>query len=310
MFSDIPYALLISLSHLVIPQPTDPMRVGRFKAKALRDHPKLLREFDSTFSGSIWGDRLPLSDMAVRGRYDYLTNMTEDFGYDFSGGFRDLSLIHRGYYMYAPCGAACWSMRLYEALEFKTIPILVSDGPIQAFEKFIDWSKISVKVSSAVWHDSAQLIRFRQKLRVTADELRSAHKKEADRLAYAAHVDGIKGLECGMLGVTCSGKHLSRLNHELEINGGEQMITSSLNSTFIMKKIWAIEEVADFFDFTDAEVALKSREVQPDKSAYRLILLEIWCRVAILNIDNTFPRGAHPACFNSGDYTARREYFD
>ena len=294
---------------IVIPQPTDPERVKRGRAKALREYPKLLREFDSTFSGSVWGDRMPLSDMALKGTYEYLINSTEDFGYDFNGGFRDLSLIHRGYYMYAPCGAACWSMRLYEALEFKTIPILVSDGPIQAFEKFIDWSKISVKISSQTWHDDNRLIQFRQKLRNTSDELRIIHKREADKLTMEAHVRGVKGLECGKVGVTCEGKQLLRLNHELELNEAARNGLKALEDTFIVKKIHAIENVTDFFDYNDADEALAHKTKQPNISAYKMILLEMWCRVAALNVNNDFPNGVHKACLNNADYTARMEYF-
>ena len=320
---------------IVIPQPTDPART-RAKASP-HDHTKLVREFDSTFSGSIWGDRylythsyshiyidiliciythtythicrMPLSGMAVKSTYEYMKNFTEDFGYDFNGGFRDLSLIHRGYYMYAPCGAACWSMRLYEALEFKTIPILVTDGPIQAFEKFIDWSKISVKISTKTWHDSDRLIAFRQKLRNSADELRNIHKLEADKLALAAHSEGIKGLECGQLGVKCEGKQLMRLNHELELNETARNNIKALEGTFIVKKIHAIENAISFFDYNDADSALRSKNKQPNVSAYKMILLEIWCRVAVLNVNNHFPRGAHAACYNNADYTSRMEYF-
>ena len=252
---------------------------------------------------------MPLSDMAVKSTYEYMKNFTEDFGYDFNGGFRDLSLIHRGYYMYAPCGAACWSMRLYEALEFKTIPILVTDGPIQAFEKFIDWSKISVKISTKTWHDSDRLIAFRQKLRNSADELRNIHKLEADKLALAAHREGIKGLECGQLGVTCEGKQLMRLNHELELNETARNNIKALEGTFIVKKIHAIENAISFFDYNDADSALRSKNKQPNVSAYKMILLEIWCRVAALNLNNHFPRGAHAACYNNADYTSRMEYF-
>ena len=124
-----------------------------------------------------------------------------------------------------------------------------------------------------------------------------------------AHVRGAKGLECGKVGVTCEGKQLLRLNHELELNEAARNGLKALEDTFIVKKIHAIENVTDFFDYNDADEALAHKTKQPNISAYKMILLEMWCRVAALNVNNDFPNGVHKACLNNADYTARMEYF-
>ena len=66
------------------------------------------RGFDSTFSGSYWGDREPFYQMVKTEWDDYNNIKTERFK-SFEGGIADGSLLYRGYFMYAPCGLACWS---------------------------------------------------------------------------------------------------------------------------------------------------------------------------------------------------------
>ena len=66
------------------------------------------RAFDSTFSGSSWGDRQSLADMYETEKKDYDDLKTEKYVPYFEG-FVDFSLIYRGYFMYSACGMACWS---------------------------------------------------------------------------------------------------------------------------------------------------------------------------------------------------------
>jgi hypothetical protein len=50
----------------------------------------------------------------------------------------------------APCpsGAGCWSLRLYDALTTLTIPIILSDGAVLPFERYLSWSDISYRVQA------------------------------------------------------------------------------------------------------------------------------------------------------------------
>ena len=41
---------------------------------------------------------------------------------------------------YCPAGCACWSMRLYEAICKRSIPIILARGVVQPFERFLNWS--------------------------------------------------------------------------------------------------------------------------------------------------------------------------
>lgn len=61
------------------------------------------RQFDSTFSGSTWGQRKPLEEMAENAVTDYNERGLDKFSFCLNSKL-DLSLIYRGYFMWAPCG--------------------------------------------------------------------------------------------------------------------------------------------------------------------------------------------------------------
>lgn len=87
---------------IVVPQPTFLESQEPFWRH--RETPKLLRQYDSMFAGSVWGDRHPMEGMAANANISYLFNGTERFAFDFNGGFRDLQLVRRAHFMYHPCG--------------------------------------------------------------------------------------------------------------------------------------------------------------------------------------------------------------
>lgn len=278
---------------IVIPQPID---YQHFFER--RETPKLYREFDSTFGGSLWGDRDPYLDIMGRSAiFDYV-NGTEDFAFDISGGSADQSLVHRGYFMYAPCGQACWSMRLYHALTERTIPIVTGNGIVQAFEKFIDWTKITIKMSSETWHDSEKRNMYRKNMRNACDDFRAAFKADLKNLSY---INKINPIEWG------KNERMKRLNHEIPswmgMWGGNNF--SQLTETFIYNKMKAITSVAQWFDLQSAQ------GIRDDFSgnAFQLLMTEMWCRVSRLNATGHFYDKTHPNCLNPSNATARIEYF-
>lgn len=49
----------------------------------------------------------------------------------------------------APRGYAGWSVRLYEALMSRCIPVIIADNTLLPFERFIDWTEFSVRVAES-----------------------------------------------------------------------------------------------------------------------------------------------------------------
>ena len=75
------------------------------------------------------------------------------------------------------CGHACWSKRLYDALALGAVPIIVADGAIQAFERFLDWRRFSIKVSVPELFQDQFTYRFRHILRRQADLFRRGTRR-------------------------------------------------------------------------------------------------------------------------------------
>jgi hypothetical protein len=53
--------------------------------------------------------------------------------------------ISSAFFAWCPAGSAPWSQRLYDAIYHNTIPIILSDGIIEPFERFIDWTSFTTK---------------------------------------------------------------------------------------------------------------------------------------------------------------------
>ena len=55
-----------------------------------------------------------------------------------------------GTFWYALCPAAwaCWSSRLYHAIDRLTVPVIMADGAIQPFEDVLDWSSFAVQLET------------------------------------------------------------------------------------------------------------------------------------------------------------------
>jgi hypothetical protein len=102
-------------------------------------------------------------------------------------------------------------MRIYEAFNYRTIPIILGDGKqfrvsiafdlslfhvlhtlgvfflfigaIQAFEKFIDWTDISVKLNGTTWHNEDNRNGFRRMVRNASEEFRAAYLSDYNHRA-------------------------------------------------------------------------------------------------------------------------------
>eukprot|EP00667_Euglena_gracilis_P008585 EG_transcript_8684 len=55
---------------------------------------------------------------------------------------------HVGVFALCPAGWGCWSSRLYDAIDRMELPLIVSDGMVQPFERWFDWASFTVKVMS------------------------------------------------------------------------------------------------------------------------------------------------------------------
>ena len=73
--------------------------------------------------------------------------------------------------------------------------VILGDGAVQAFERFINWTKISIKISNETWYESQKLLEFRRKLRNSSDKFRDLVKSDfvyraSKHVAFKGDYDG------------------------------------------------------------------------------------------------------------------------
>lgn len=261
---------------IVIPQLLLPQTVSMSKKYHNTHVP--YREFDSTFAGNSWGERSPVREMSQSMIHDYNTYGTERYHYH-AGGSPDHSLKFRGYFMYHPCGLACWSQRLYEGLAVYTVPIIITDGGIQAFERFIDWRKISVKMNLQTWTNKTLLMGYRRHIRMESDTFREKLSSCGKKL-----VPPLQGKEFNDQFNWFQAARTSNMSECLE-----------LFDTFYWKKTEMIQQAIEWFDFNEATTS--------KINAFRLLTLEIYCHAMDYLKPVVF------ICSRPVTFTARREYF-
>ena len=137
-----------------------------------------------------------------------------------------------------PAGAACWSMRLYHALFADAIPVLLADPVIEPFERFLDWTTFTVKVMT----DPPPVV-------------------EEDQLGTHSSSDRSRNNRSSIMDLPALFDKL----HEYSMLARQ---ASSRKSSYVTEKVANIRQVTPWLTYN----ALSHR------NAYRLILLEIWCR--------------------------------
>lgn len=126
---------------IVTPQYLTPDTHACYSDLVSNHHLYVKRDIDSCFKGNYRNQRSILKEMKKNSKFHFKYNQTERY--------RETDDLQKCIFAYHMCGEACWSQRLYEALALGAIPIIVADGAIQAFERYLDWRKISIKISVA-----------------------------------------------------------------------------------------------------------------------------------------------------------------
>jgi hypothetical protein len=137
---------------IVLPQfhtfssPPDPL-----SAKALS------RPYDSFFKGSYSNcgiyDQHCIRPYLEAKSIDESRYHSEMKFYTLPGAWQKVG-VECAYFSLCPSGFAPWSVRMYDSLYHDTIPVLLSNGIVLPFERFLNWSSFIMKVdTNAVYQD-------------------------------------------------------------------------------------------------------------------------------------------------------------
>ena len=152
-------------------------------------------------------------------------------------------LFNRGsmrdaYFGLAPAGWACWSTRLYDALFSGTVPIIVADPVVEPYERFLDWRSFTVKITT---DDILPPFRARPSLGVPVPSTSTPDSEAPPR--FLVSIDAFV--------------------HQFENATGQ-----ACDASYLQQKRNNMTRVIPWLEW----------EAQRARSAYNLLLLELWCR--------------------------------
>ena len=56
--------------------------------------------------------------------------------------------MKHGIFAFAPAGWACWSTRVFDAIDALTIPVILADGVVEPFERFLNYAAFTTKLAT------------------------------------------------------------------------------------------------------------------------------------------------------------------
>ena len=184
-----------------------------------------LRRYHSVFVGRV--KRGGLSGVNVR---PILLNIHAIgfpgfYASDLSNASLSSITLRDSYFSLCPGGAAPWSVRMYDAIYHHSIPVILADGIVLPFEKFLDWKSFTVKQSSdyVSVQDGVELLKQLRK------HAANAMRNKITTLKYSK---------------------------------------SDITKTFIHTKLENAVGVMPWLSWNEAS----------PRSAYGLLMLELWCR--------------------------------
>jgi hypothetical protein len=203
--------------------------------------------------------------------------------------------IAKAYFAYSPCGLGwCWSRRLYHALASRTVPVLTGSDIIMPFERFIDWERLTVKVSAGMWRNEStgqtgQMSRFRQRLRREADLF---------RLRLDVFLRSVRGRR-EEVGVPRASNVTQYIRRELNSTTEARL---ALTDTLLWRKMTAIQHALDLL-YWNTSVA---GHTLPWRHPWKLLQLEMWCALPLQQRQP--PTRKSDPCTRPVNRIAEREY--
>lgn len=156
------------------------------------------------------------------------------------------------FFALCPAGAACWSMRLYDAIFHNTIPVILADPVIEPFERFLNWRSFTIKYNTTIIDSTAEP----EEARVQA--------------AWDIFLS------------------LKRLADSARRRDGTSMTSEMGSANLLSSKVRAMHAVTPWLSFPPTTTLPNGNVDTIGPSAYKLVLLELWCRT---------PKGrVHEAC--------------
>eukprot|EP01041_Mallomonas_annulata_P009877 gene9877-20549_t len=190
-------------------------------------------------------------------------------------------------------GYVSWSRRVYEALLKNSIPVILSNGIVEPFERYLGRTKFSAKFNTD--YISISNLSFLERMYDAGDEHREWHRQ-----LHHLHLTNISSFSSSS---TLSSTTSSPLQNDEDNNHNSNNSNSTLHHQqqhhnhshsslpYIQKKLHMVREAATWFQW----------DTTTNRSVWKLIILELWCRT---------PEGlSQSICKESASHIANEEYW-
>ena len=228
---------------------------------------------------------------------------------------RDTFLLQRGkiteaYYALCPAGNACWSMRIYDAIEHETIPVILADPIIEPFERFLHWPAFTLKWMT---HGTTTYVASTgQSDSIGSSESASSGSNGSSNTSTSgsgccgnASTNSSRINESNMATVTTDSKNVTDFGNGMikhltdesalaraAAKAGRSIADAVTDGITVVRKLQAVRQVAPWLSFECPQNAVRC--------AYRLVTAEMWCR--------THKGRLHPSCLRPVSTIAYQQY--
>lgn len=99
---------------------------------------------------------------------DFFVGGIGDAKKKFGVTIRDRRVIQKSVFTLCPAGYGRWTFRVFEALSYGSIPVIISDGYVKPFPELIKWDEITLTIPEADLKDVPALLRSFPRRRIKA----------------------------------------------------------------------------------------------------------------------------------------------
>eukprot|EP01041_Mallomonas_annulata_P009025 gene9025-18688_t len=195
--------------------------------------------------------------------------------------------IADSYFALCPAGYAPWSKRLYEALMMNTIPVILANGIVEPFEKFLNWEDFTVKFNT----DNISLtnLSFLEKIHNAGEEHREWNRRNRSHQTTTTTTT----LPTNVAEPVARSRNHHSHHHNNNISKDHQHQHQRYVLPYIQRKLQMVREAANWFHW--------DKDVTHHRSVWKLLVLELWCKT---------PTGlAETICQRSASRIANQEYW-
>ena len=214
--------------------------------------PNTSRCIDTIFTGTTHNNG-PFSN-GLRYKLEHLES-DDEYSFESASLNTDSHFPSQSVFTLCPAGWAPWSLRLYDAISHLSIPVILINGAVEPFEKFLNWKLFTVKFNT---DGLLGIVRNGTKL------LSEGYSPNRSELLSNLHER--------------SEQHRRWIKANKNMDNKQNYRQVSANSTSYLTQKWNfVREASEWLHWKETD----KKGVSYKKNIWRLLVLDLWCRAKV-----------------------------